>query len=261
MYNLLPQSRSVDFLLHFRVCRVNRELLHIRTVLYGCPHKLIVYLHRHIGSGHLPLGHLGVNERFRVGMFDRHRHHQRPAASVLSHLAGRVGVTLHKRNQTRRSQRRVLYRRTFRTDVGKVVPYPAPAFHQLHLLFVDTDNGTIRIGFPIQPDNETIRQRSNLIVIPDARHRTSLRNDVLEMVEQAEQLLCAQSVRILGFDASHFVRNAPVHVLRRLFIDMPERIFHRILVHPYAGSKLVSFKIIQRGIIRFVVTVRLFFHD
>ena len=82
-----------------------------------------------------------------------------------------------------------------------------------------------------------------------------------EMIEQAEQLLRAQSVRILGLDACHFIRNAPMHVFGRFLIDMPERILHGILVHPHAGGKLVSFKIIQRSIVCLVVTVRLFFHD
>lgn len=75
VHNLLPQCRSIDFLLHLRVFRVNRELLCIRTVLHSCPHEVIIYLHRHIGSRHLSFRHLGINECLRIGMFDRNRHH------------------------------------------------------------------------------------------------------------------------------------------------------------------------------------------
>ena len=65
----------------------------------------------------------------------------------------------------------------------------ATAIHQLYLFFVYLEDGTIRIRFAVHTDNEAVGQRGYLIVVSDSGHRASLRNNVLEVVEQAEKFL------------------------------------------------------------------------
>lgn len=88
----------------------------------------------------------------------------------------------------------------------------ATTFHQLHLFFIDADDGAIRVGRTIHADDKAVGQRGNLVIVADTGHGASLRNNVLEMVHQVEELLCAHRVRILGFDACHFVGDTPMHV-------------------------------------------------
>ena len=72
MYNLLPQSLGINLLGELGIVAVNRELLHVRLVLNGTAHKLVVNLHRYVGSSHLALGHLGIDECLGIGMLDAH---------------------------------------------------------------------------------------------------------------------------------------------------------------------------------------------
>ena len=68
----------------------------------------------------------------------------------------------------------------------QIVSYTTTALHELYLFFVYFEDGTIRIRLSIYSDHEAVRQRSYLIVVTNSGHRTSLRNDVLEVVEQIE---------------------------------------------------------------------------
>ena len=243
--DFLPKRFGINRLIENRVVATDGELLLIRSFSLNGTHKLIVDFYRHIGSGNFSLFHLGINESLGIGMLDTYRKHQGAASAILSHLTGRIAVTLHKRNQSGRSQRRILHRRTLRTNVGEVVTHASATLHQLHLLFIDFHNGTVRIRVAIKTNHETIREGGNLELISDARHRTSGRNNVTEMIQQLENLICAQGVLILRFNTGNFVGNPPVHISRRLLINVSERIFQGILVNPYASGQLVAVKILQ----------------
>ena len=218
-------------------------------------------LHRYVGSRHTTLDHLGIDERLGVGVLNRYRKHQGTATAVLCHLAGRVGVTLHKGHQTRRGEGRVLDGRTFGADVRQVVTHATATFHQLHLLFVDFDNAAVRVGGAIEPDNKTVGERPHLIVVADTTHGASLRHDVAERFHQIEQLLRRKRVRILLLDTSNFIGDTPVHIVGSLLIDIPIRIFQSIFVYPHAGSQLISLEILQRRLIGLVISINSWFHE
>ena len=123
MNYLLPKFAGRDFLmkadLTFSLLRgIYRPPLHILLVVDGSLHELIVDLHRDVGPRHLALGHLGIDEGLAVGMLDAHREHQRTTTPVLCHLARTITITLHERHQASRCQGRIMYGRTFRTDVA-----------------------------------------------------------------------------------------------------------------------------------------------
>ena len=81
-------------------------------------------------------------------------------------------------------------------------------------------------------------------VVADAGHRGAGGNDVAEVVEQVEDFFVAHGVRILLLDARQFCGETVVHVSGRTFVDVTERVFHGILVHPNAGCKFVTAKIL-----------------
>ena len=250
MDNLPPQSLGVDclpdsqFLLFFFIVAVaHGELLHILTIGSGGLHEGVVNLHAYIGTRHFAFGHLGIDESLCIRMLDAYRKHQRTTATVLGHLARTITITLHKGNQSRGSQRRIVHRTSFRTDMTQVMPYSTAALHQLHLLLIDTHHGTIGIGIAVQADYETVRQRSHLITVADTRHGRAGRYDIAEMIQQFENLLLRQRVLILLFDAGHLTGNTPVHILRTLLIDIAVAVLHGIFVHPHAGGKLVAVEI------------------
>ena len=117
MNDFLPKFGRIDFLHIGRFRRVDRILLFIRSsVDYGL-HKFIIDLHRNVSPRHLPFRHLGIDKRFRIRMFDGNTKHQGTTTAVLGHFAGWIWVTFHKRNQSGRCQRRVLNRRSFRTNM------------------------------------------------------------------------------------------------------------------------------------------------
>ena len=252
MHNLLPQFAGRDLFLHKNFCfsrllrlSADRELLHVRFVVDGGAHELVVNLHAHVGTCHLALGHLCVDECLRVGMLDAHTQHQRSAATVLCHLARTITITLHKRHQSCRGECRVVHGRAFRTDMTQVMAHTTAALHQLHLLLVDAQDGTIRVGIAIKANHEAVRERSHLIVIADSCHRAACGNNIFEVVQQIENLLGRQRVRILLLHTRNLVGNTPVHLFRRALVDVAERIFHGIFVQPHASSQLVTAKILQ----------------
>ena len=239
---------------------INRELLGVHPAFYGSLHEFVIQFHGNISSGHFAFRHLGINECFWVGMLDGYTQHQGAAAAILCYFTGRIGITFHERNQSGRSQCGVLYRWTFRSDVWQIMSDTSTPFHQLYLFFINTDNGTVWVCSSFQTDNETVGQWCDLIVVTDTSHRASLRNDVLEMVEQVKKFLCTECVRILSLDAGHFIGDTPMHVLRRLFVDVTERVFHSIFIYPDTCGKFIAFKILQWSVIGFIVAVRFLFH-
>ncbi len=244
MHDFLPYFLGIDTLGHLRVLGIDRVSLYKRLPGNRSPHKLIADFYRDIRTGNLALRHLGIDKRLRIRMLYRHAQHQRPATSVLSHLPCRVGITLHKRNQARRGQSRILYRSALRPDMRQVMTHTSAAFHQLYLFLIYLDNSAVRIGRTVHPDNKAIRQRSNLIIIADSAHRAALRHDIAEMVQQLPQLCYRKRVGILVFNPGNFARQSLVHIVRSLFIDIPVGIFERILVHPHTCGQLIALKIL-----------------
>ena len=261
MYNLVPQGPGAYLLLVHGLVRVDGELLHVGLVVHSCLHEGIVDFHRYVGSRHLAFGHLGIDEGFRVGVLDAHRQHQCAAPAVLCHFACGVAVALHEGHQTCGGEGGVVDGRALGTDVGEVVAHASPAFHQLHLLLIDAHDGTVRVGVAFQADDKAVAQRGNLVVVADAGHGAACRHDVAEVVEQGMHLVGTHGVGVLLLDACHLVGDTPVHVFGRLFVDVAETVFHRVLVHPYACGQFVAFKILQRGLICLIMRVYLvWFH-
>jgi len=85
-------------------------------------------------------------------------------------------------------------------------PHAAAAFHQLHLLFVDFQDGTIAVGGAVEANDEAVAQRGGLEVVANAGHGRALGHEVAEVAEQFKDLVFAQRVGIFGFDASKFGR-------------------------------------------------------
>ncbi len=122
--------------------------------------------------------------------------------------------------------------------------HAAAALHQLNLLLVGFDDGTVRVGsFQLVANNKTIRQRSNLKVVADTGHGAALRNKVTEVVEQAEELFFAQGRSVFLFNTGNFAGQTAVHIGRSLLVDVAVGIFEGILGYPYLGGQFVAIEI------------------
>ena len=73
--NLGPQILGINGFAHVGILRVDGELLHVLAALGGSTHKLVVNLHTHVGTRHLALGHLRIDESLSIGMLDAHAQH------------------------------------------------------------------------------------------------------------------------------------------------------------------------------------------
>ena len=191
-------------------------------------------------------------------MLNANAEHQRTTTTILRNLACGIAIALHEWNQTCRSQRRIVHRRTFRTYVAKVMTYSTTTLHQLHLLFVNTHDSAIRVGIAIKTNNEAVAKACHLMMVANTCHRATSRNNISEMIEQLEYLLLRKRVRIFLLYAGYLISNTPMHILRRAFKDCSKTIFHGILVDPYSGSKFIAIKVLQRSLISFLIGKSLF---
>ena len=244
MDDLLPEFPGVDVLLVFGIVRLDRELLVVFLPGEGRTHEIVVDLDRDVGARHLARVDLGVDEPLGVGVLDRE--HQRTAAAVLRHLARRVRVTLHEGHDARRRECRVEHRAARGADVRKVVAHAAAAFHQLDLLLVHAEDAAVGVCRILVADDEAVRQRRHLEIVADAGHRAALRNDVTEMVEQRENLLLRERVRVFLLDAFDFGSDALVHLARRFLVDVSERVLEGVLADPHRGGEVVPVEILLR---------------
>ena len=186
-------------------------------------------------------------------MLDAYREHKGTTSSVLCHLSCRVAVSLHKRHESCRCKCGIVYRRSFWSNMRKVMPYSTATLHELHLFRVDTHDCAIRVSIAVESDNEAIAERGNLEIVANTCHRTTGRHNIPEVVEQFENLLGSHRVRILFFNTRNLIGNTPVHVNRRFLIDIAIAIFHRILVDPHSCRQFISIEIIQRSLQCFFV--------
>ena len=244
--DFIPEFLGVDVLLVFGMVRLDRELLVVLLARDRGAHEFVVDLDRDVGARDLARIDLGVDETLGVGMLDRQREHQRSAAAVLRHLARRVGIALHERNDTRGGEGRVQHGAARGPDVRKVVPHAAAALHQLHLLLVHAENAAVRVGRVLMADHEAVRERGHLKIVADTRHRAALRNHVPEMVEQLEHLLLAHRIGILAFDALDLGGDTLVHLLGRRFVNIAERVLEGVLADPHRCGEVVPFEILFR---------------
>ena len=83
-------------------------------------------------------------------------------------------------------------------------------------------------------------------IVADAGHRAALRNDVTEMVEQRENLLLRERVRVFLLDAFDFGSDALVHLARRFLVDVSERVLEGVLADPHRGGEVVPVEILLR---------------
>ena len=138
-----PEGTCIDLFLPLRFFGIDGVLLFIGFAFDNGTHEFIVDLHRYVGSRHLAFGHFGIDEGFGIRMLDGYGQHKCTATAVLSYFARTVGVAFHERNQAGGCEGGVLHGRTFRTNMGEVVPYASAAFHQLYLLFIDANDSSI----------------------------------------------------------------------------------------------------------------------
>ena len=127
----------------------------------------------------------------------------------------------------------------------QIVSYSTSTFHQLNLLFINTHDSTITISITIKPDNKTVTQTCNLMIISNTSHWTTGRNNISEMIKKFKNLLSRHWILVLVFYTGDFIRYTPMHIHGTLLVDSTEAIFHRILVHPYSSSEFVATKILQ----------------
>jgi len=99
-----PKFRSADLVAVQHFIAGNGIALKIGFPVLHSLHEIVMQLDRHIGAGYLALFQFGVDKFFGVGMLDGYREHQCTPPSVLRHLACRVGITLHERNDPRGRQ-------------------------------------------------------------------------------------------------------------------------------------------------------------
>ncbi len=243
MDDFLPEFLRIDVLLVSGIVRLDRELLVVFLSCERRAHELVIDLDRDVGAGDLARVDLGVDEPLGIGVLDRQRQHQRAAASVLRHLARGVRITFHEGHDARRRQRRVQHRAARGTDVREVMPHAAAPLHQLHLLLVHAEDAAVGVGGMLVADHEAVRERRHLEIIADTGHRSALRNDVTEMVEQFERLLLRQGIGVFPLDTGDLGGDAFVHLARRFFVNVSERVLEGVLAHPYRGGKIVSVEI------------------
>ena len=106
--------------------------------------------------------------------------------------------------------------------MAEIVANTSAALHELHLLFVNAEYAAIAVRFSVETDHEAVAQRCHLIVVADACHRATLRNEVAEMVEKSEYLLMTHRIWVFCLDTGYLCGDAVVHVGRSLLIDVAE---------------------------------------
>ena len=253
--DLLPQGGGVDLLGELGVIGVDGVLLDVGLAAQGTAHELVIDPYGDVGSGHLALLELGVDEVLCVGMLYGDGQHQGSAASVLGHLTGGVGIALHEGHHAGGGEGAVEHRAAGGADMGEVVAYSAAAFHQLHLLLVYLHDAAVGVGLMLVADDEAVGQGGYLVVVADARHRASLGDDVLEIPEQLVNLGCRHRVGVLLLDPGKLVRQAPVHLVRRGLVQVAEGVLHGVLVDPDRGSELIAAEILSAFPQCFVVSL------
>ena len=142
--------------------------------------------------------------------------------------------------------------------MAEVVAHTATTLHNLYLLLIYLHYAAIRVAVAAVADDETVGKRHHLEVVAYARHRTALRDDVAEVLEQAVDLFLAHRVWVLALNTCKLRCDAAMHHIGVLLVDFVA-VTQRVLVHPYIGSQFVTVKIIHRrfhNLIRGVLFVR-----
>ena len=80
------------------------------------------------------------------------------------------------------------------------------------------------------------------------------------MIEELEDLLSRDGIRILLLDTRHLACQTPMHVRGRLLEDVAERILHGVFINPDAGGQFVALEVGERRREGFVVSVSFLFH-
>ena len=243
VHDLRPELPGLDGLGELGRIGIDGEALNEIAVTHHRLHEFVGKFYGDVGARYFAGFEFCVDEMFGIGMYHRDAEHQRPAASLLGHLAGGVGVALHEGYDPRGGKRAVPDFAVFRPDVRQVMSYTAPALHQLHLLLVGLHDGSVRVGGSVIPDHETVGERTDLEAVADPGHRASLGNDVAETLQQVENLLFAHRVRVLLLNPCYFPGNAVMHVIRSQFEKMPLGILQGVFVGPHVCSKTVTVEI------------------
>ncbi len=213
--NLAPESRGIYLLCDYGRVGVDGVLLCIYGAVGGSLHESVVDAHRHVGTGDLTLGHLGVDKGLGLGVLYRHGEHERSAAAILGHLAGRVGVALHEGYDAGGGKGGVFDRHTFGPDMRQVVTHAAAALHQLYLLLVDAEHAAVGVGAAVETYHKAVAQRAYLEIVADACHGAALGHDVAEIAHELKYLVVGHRLGILLLNAYNLRGQAMVHIVGR----------------------------------------------
>ena len=112
----------------------------------------------------------------------------------------------------------------------------------------------------VQTDDEAVGKRCDLVIVADSGHGTTCRNDVFEVIKKSEYFFCFERILIFILDAGDFVRDTPVHVFGRYFINMLAQTTG-LSVHCYLSGKLGGVQQITSRVACDEVDLVLFFRD
>ena len=125
----------------------------------------------------------------------------------------------------------------------QIVSDTTAPFHQLYLLFVDAENAAVRVGRSLVAYDKTVGKRGYLKIVAYAGHRSALRNDIAEMVEQIENRLLCKRIFVFVLDACQLFGQTHVHLFRRRLVYVAERVFQGVFAYPNGGGKFVAVEI------------------
>ena len=191
------------------------------AILDNRAHKRVIHPHGKIRTLRLALHRLSLDERLHLRMPDGYAQHQRTTPSVTHHLPGRIGISLHERDNPRRNAYGFPLLRTLGAYLGQVMPHATTSSHQLHLFLIHLHDGSVRLHGTVRSYHETIGKGSRPILVTKTGHRTSLKHNIFEMAEQIEQGIRPHRVRILSLNPSHLLRHPTMHIIRGFLIDVP----------------------------------------
>ena len=135
------------------------------------------------------------------------------------------------------------------------MPHAPATLHQLHLLLVDLHDPAVRVGIAFVANDKTIGKRRYLEVIPDTGHGSALRNNVFKVLQQIENLLFAEGVRIFAFNPGNLTGQPVVHVFGCQFEQLVIAVLQGVFVDPYIGRQRIAFEIGSSFPLRFVIRI------
>ena len=130
--------------------------------------------------------------------------------------------------------------------MGEVVPHATAPLHELHLLLVDFHDAAIGVAVAAIANDKAVGERHHLEVVADARHGTSLGDDILEVFQQPVYRLLRHRVGVVLFDTGKLGSQTVMHHVGIQLVNLVI-VPQGVLVHPHVGGKLVAIEILHGG--------------